>query len=32
VWELVDGRPAVTPFAPLPATVRRALPEGAVIV
>jgi hypothetical protein len=31
VWELADGHPVVTPFAPLPAAVRRALPEGAVI-
>jgi hypothetical protein len=32
VWELADGHPAVTPFGPLPAAVRRALPDGAVIV
>jgi hypothetical protein len=32
VWEFADGHPAVTPFAPLPAAVRRALPDGAVIV
>jgi hypothetical protein len=32
VWELAEGHPAVTPFGPLPAAVRRALPDGAVIV
>jgi hypothetical protein len=32
VRELADGHPAVTPFTPLPAADRRALPEGAVIV
>jgi hypothetical protein len=32
VWELTDGNPVVTPFAPLlPASIRRALPEGAVV-
>jgi hypothetical protein len=32
VWELVDGRPAITPFGTLPAAVRRALPEAAAII
>ncbi|GAA3339623.1 winged helix DNA-binding domain-containing protein [Amorphoplanes nipponensis] len=31
VWELADGHPVVTPFQPLPAAVRCALPEGAVV-
>lgn len=31
VWELADGRPVVTPFAPLSAATRQALPEGAVL-
>ena len=31
VWELADGHPVVTPFAPLSAATRRALPEGSVI-
>lgn len=33
VWEPdpKTGRPVVTPFGTLPAAVRRALPEGAVI-
>ncbi|GAA2561820.1 winged helix DNA-binding domain-containing protein [Winogradskya consettensis] len=31
VWEERDGRPVITAFGRLPATVRRALPEGAVV-
>jgi len=32
VWEERDGVPAVTAFGKLPAAVRRALPEGAVVI
>ncbi|WP_275411701.1 hypothetical protein [Winogradskya humida] len=31
VWEERDGRPVITAFGRLPAAVRRALPEGAVV-